>query len=139
MEREEFKLIVAGSRNFLNYVSAKEILTSVLSNKKLENVCIVSGGARGADKLGEVFASENKCNLKIFPANWDKYGKKAGYLRNREMIEFADATILFWDRESRGTKSMLMLTLDYNKPLFVVYFDPKTQRILECKDESNPF
>ena len=136
---KKFKLIVAGGRDFRNFSSAGEILRSVLSKRTPNEVCIVSGGARGADMFGEMFAKSTGCDLKVFPADWSTYGKRAGMIRNEEMIKFADATILFWDGESRGTANMMSLTLDYNKPLFVVYYDKNTQQIIECRDESNPF
>ena len=136
---KKFKLIVAGGRDFKNFSSAGEILRSVLSKRTPNEVCIVSGGARGADSFGEMFAKSTGCDLEVFPADWSTYGKRAGMIRNEEMIKFADATILFWDGESRGTANMMSLTLDYNKPLFVVYYDKNTQQIIECRDESNPF
>jgi len=52
--------------------------------------------------LGESYAKENNYKLTIFPANWDKFGKRAGYLRNEEMSDYADAVIAFWDERSRG-------------------------------------
>ena len=75
-----------------------------------EGVEIVSGGARGADKLGERYAAERGYGLKIFPADWNRYGKRAGYLRNEQMAQYADVCICFWDGESRGTKHMIDLS-----------------------------
>lgn len=72
---------------------------------------IVSGGARGADKLGEVYAKDNGYNLRIFPADWNTHGYKAGFLRNEEMAEYADALAAFWDGKSRGTKHMISTAL----------------------------
>ena len=133
------RLVVAGSRTFKNYYEAKKILTSVLRNRSLSDVCIISGGAKGADAIGELFAKEFGCDLKIYPAEWDLYGKSAGHKRNEVMAKNSDATILFWDGHSKGSKSMHTLTLDYNHPLFVVYFDANTQKIIKQIDESNPF
>ena len=78
-----------------------------------ENVEIISGGARGADNLGEQLASSYGLKLTIFPAQWDTYGKAAGMIRNKEMADYAakdsDKAILFafWDGQSRGTKGMI--------------------------------
>ena len=74
---------------------------------KLPNVTIISGGATGADALGEQFAKENNLELIVVPANWEKYGRAAGPRRNAEMAEMADALIAFWDGKSRGTKNMI--------------------------------
>ncbi|AYP68354.1 hypothetical protein PQE75_gp125 [Bacillus phage vB_BcoS-136] len=104
-----FKIIVAGTRDFNNYDLLKRNLIHLLQNKNLDEVEIVSGGARGADKLGERFAKEHNCGLKIFPADWEKYGKSAGYRRNAEMANYADACVCFWDRKSRGTRHMIDL------------------------------
>lgn len=68
---------------------------------------IISGGARGIDKLGEEIARRSSIPCKVFPANWDLHGKSAGYKRNVEMAEYADALIAIWDGHSRGTKHMI--------------------------------
>lgn len=134
-----FRLVVAGGRDFTNYLEAEKILLSVLRNKDLKNVQVVSGGAKGADRIGEIFANKYGCGLRIFPANWNKYGKRAGHIRNNEMAENSDATILFWDGASRGTENMFFTTLGLNHKLFVAYYNPQTLEIIRCVDESNPF
>lgn len=70
------------------------------------NITIVSGGANGADKLGERYAKERKLSLIICNANWDRYGKRAGYERNLEMGSISEALVLFWDGKSRGSAMM---------------------------------
>ena len=102
-----FKVIVAGSRDFNNYEVLKARLDTIL-NKKAE-IVIVSGGARGADSLGERYALERNLPCKIFPANWELHGKSTGYKRNAEMAEYADALVAFWDGESKGTGHMIDL------------------------------
>ena len=99
------KVIIAGGRDFNDYELLKKTCDKILSNQT--DVEIVSGGARGVDALGERYAKEKGYNLKIFLANWDEYGKRAGYLRNTEMGEYADGLIAFWNGESRGTKHMI--------------------------------
>ena len=101
-----FKVIVAGGREFMNYEFVREKLQFFLQNK-LPNVTIISGGATGADALGEQFAKENNLELVVVPADWEKYGRAAGPRRNAEMAEMADALIAFWDGKSRGTKNMI--------------------------------
>lgn len=107
MSKEPFKVIIAGGRDFANYGLLKTKCNFLLQNKNI--VEIVSGTANGADKLGERYAVENGFHMKRFPAEWTKYGKSAGYRRNAEMADYADALIAFWDGESRGTKHMIDL------------------------------
>lgn len=117
-----FKVIIAGGRKFNDYARLKSYCKHVLRNKS--NIEVVSGGAKGADSLGEDFAIEHKLGLKTFPAPWTdiegkpareigkradgtKYWKKAGPARNIQMADYADALIAFWDGKSTGTKHMI--------------------------------
>ena len=111
-----FKVIVAGGRDFADY----DLLQYKLDNLLVDRlsvltaagdiaVQVVSGTAPGADRLGEHYARMNKLHVVQFPANWDLYGKSAGYRRNEEMADYADALVAFWDGKSRGTKHMIDL------------------------------
>lgn len=99
------KVIIAGSRTFNNY----EILLKACDFylKKTTDIEIVSGGAKGADELGERYAEERGYLIKRFPADWNKHGKSAGYIRNGLMAHYSDALIAFWDGKSKGTKNMI--------------------------------
>jgi hypothetical protein len=110
------KTIIAGCRNFYDYDKFKKAL-ELYKNPITE---IVSGHASGADSLGEKYAKENNIPLKLFPANWELYGKSAGYKRNYQMALYADCLIAFWDWESKGTKMMIELIIKENKPKFIV-------------------
>lgn len=112
-----FKVVVAGSRTFNDYEFLKEKLNKALSKK--ENVTIISGGARGADYLGEKYAKEYNLDLIICPADWDKHGKGAGYIRNKEMVAMADGVVVFWDGISKGTKHTMELSNSRGIPLKV--------------------
>lgn len=114
------KVIIAGSRNFNDYILLKNNCDILLSITK-ETIEIVSGGARGADTLGEKYAHENNLELKIFPADWS-IGKGAGFIRNKQMAEYADALIAFWDGESKGTKMMIDLAKKMNLKVKVVIY-----------------
>ncbi len=114
------KVIIAGGRSFDNYELLCEKCTKILSNSK--DIEIVSGTANGADKLGERFANENGYSIKKFPANWDKHGKSAGYIRNKEMALYADALIAFWDGKSKGTALMISLAKGYNLKVKVIIY-----------------
>lgn len=109
---EKFRVIIAGGRDFDDFRTLSEVCMFMLQNK--ENVEIVSGTANGADKLGEQFARFMGYPIKQFLPNWDEFGKSAGYRRNKEMAEYADALIAFWDGESKGTKHMIDLAQKMN-------------------------
>lgn len=64
---------------------------------------IVSGGARGADSLAERYANERGLATKIFLPDWESHGKGAGFIRNRDIVDYADYVIAFWDFKSKGT------------------------------------
>lgn len=81
----------------------------------------MSGRAKGVDTLGEQYAKENNLLIAKFPADWDTYGKKAGYLRNVQMAEYAEACICIWDGVSPGTKHMIDIAKKKNLRLFIYY------------------
>ena len=112
------RIVVAGCRNYDNYSEAKKYINHCLSRIRKENeIIIVSGGAEGADKLGELYAKENGFKIERYVAHWEKYGKSAGPRRNEEMAKIADFVICFWDGKSRGTKSMIECAKKQRKPL----------------------
>lgn len=119
-----FKVIVAGTRTFEDYdylceCLDEQILYITEENDIIDDIQIVSGGAKGADKLGERYARERGYSLKVFPAEWDKFGKSAGYRRNEQMAKYADACICFWDRQSKGTAHMITLAEKHDLLLIV--------------------
>lgn len=91
------KVGVVGSREFNDY----ELMNEVLS--KLDIEIIISGGARGADFLAEKYAKKNNIDLKVFPAEWEKYGKSAGFKRNHLIVNASDMIVAFRVNKSRGT------------------------------------
>lgn len=97
------RVIIAGGRDFECQKLAFECLDG-LRNIDVEIVC---GGARGADALGEYWATVFNKPVKYFPADWDKYGKAAGHIRNKQMAEYGTHLIAFWDGKSKGTKNMI--------------------------------
>lgn len=116
------KVIIAGTRDFNDYAFFKKNVDYFLQgiNPNNEEIEIVSGNARGADKLGERYAKEHNLPVKLFPANWDKYGKRAGYLRNQEMANYSDVLIAFWDEKSKGTKHMIDIAKKQDLTVIVV-------------------
>jgi hypothetical protein len=114
------KIIIAGGRDFNDYNKLCQFCDKILSEQT--EVEIVSGTANGADKLGEKYANDNGHPIKQFPADWDKFGKSAGYKRNAQMAEYADALIAFWDGKSRGTKHMIDLAKRAKLKVRISYF-----------------
>lgn len=127
-ERRPIRLIVAGSRGFNDYTLLETSLIHFLSGRKPSEVEIVSGAARGADTLGERFAYEKHCKLHRMPADWNRLGKQAGYIRNEDMAKYASAPgydgrcILFWDGKSPGTRHMLDLAYKYHLKVKVIRY-----------------
>ncbi len=114
------KLAVVGSRGFNDYDLLKSKLNAIHLRKPI--TCIVSGGAKGADSLGEKWAKENNIETLIFIPEWDKYGKKAGFLRNEDIIKNSDAVVAIWDEVSKGTAHSISLAKKYNKSCLVVKY-----------------
>lgn len=113
------KVIVAGSRTFTDYSLVKEALDALYDETDIE---IVSGTARGADKMGERWAKENGKTVHEFFPDWDGLGKSAGYKRNEDMAKFADACICFYNGKSPGTKHMINLAKQYKLKLKVIRY-----------------
>jgi hypothetical protein len=114
------RVIIAGSRDFNDYNSLERKMNVILKNQ--DDVTIISGTARGADKLGERYAGENQHKLEKYPAMWDLYGKKAGYMRNEEMAKDSDGCVVFWDGKSKGTKHMIDISKKFKLKLRIIKF-----------------
>jgi YspA, cpYpsA-related SLOG family len=99
------KTIICGSRDCWN----PKILNDALDHCGWTPTLVISGCARGADLLGEQWATANNIPILRFPAQWNKYGKSAGYLRNKEMLKEAEAVIALWDGRSKGTEHMIKI------------------------------
>lgn len=115
------RIIIAGSRDFSDY----ELLSRKCAKiSELENPEIISGHARGADSLGERFAKEHNIPLKIIPADWEKYGKAAGPIRNRQMAEYAAETkgylVAFPVGSSPGTRNMIETARKFGLTVYIV-------------------
>lgn len=100
-----FRVIIAGGRDFNDYELLKSTMDRLLVNIKRQ-ICIVSGAAKGADLLGERYAKEKGYVVHRFPADWS-LGRGAGFIRNEEMAQNADALVAFWDGKSHGTQHMI--------------------------------
>lgn len=127
---KELRVIIAGSRDFNDYnLLKREVLNMIKNdNRPKKYVKVISGGARGADTLGERFANEMELEITRFIPDWDRLGKRAGYVRNAEMAKFAaedgnyGVLIAFWDGKSKGTKHMIDLAEKYGLEVHVVEY-----------------
>ena len=118
----EFKLIVAGGRDFMDYQKLSQVLFDLSSQQYADKaVSIVSGMAKGADALGVRFAKEHGVTLYKYPADWS-LGKSAGFRRNEQMGQESDGLVAFWDGHSSGTKHMIDYMQQLNKPVHVVSY-----------------
>lgn len=115
------KVAIIGSREFLNY----QLLKSVLDKHKNKITLVVSGGANGADKLGEKWAKENNIGTQIFKPDWKTYGKRAGFVRNEDIIKNSDLVFAFWDGQSKGTEHSIKLAKKYHKSVLITKFSTK--------------
>ena len=109
-QRTMARIIVAGSRDLddENYIY-KNLDRCNLSN--FVDITIVSGMARGPDRIGRLWGLLKGYKVAEFPANWDRaaYGKAAGHIRNGQMAWYGTHLVAFWDGKSPGTKGMIDL------------------------------
>lgn len=122
------KVVIAGSRTLDHtepyYMRQLELLVERFENDYGTISLVVSGLARGPDKLGELWAIENGIGVARFPAKWNLHGKAAGPIRNQEMGDFADAGIIMWDGKSTGAKHMSEVLRKQKKPFILDIFEP---------------
>lgn len=118
-----YRLCVAGSRNFNNVQLAEEVLSQVfnfIAKKHGDAITIISGGAKGADSVGELVAHKHHYDIERYLPDWDRYGKSAGYKRNQSMCAASNGCVVFWDGSSRGSHHMIDICRKAGKPIMVV-------------------
>jgi hypothetical protein len=113
------KVIICGSRTVTDYGLVAEIIHAVEQLLGYPFSEIVSGTASGVDSIGAKYGKSACIPVKEFPADWNKYGRRAGYLRNAEMVKYADALIAIWDGKSRGTKHAIDLAFHKGIPVYI--------------------
>lgn len=103
------KCIIAGGRDFNDFDVLQDTLNWVFDAaiERGDDISIISGTARGADQMGERYATDHQLHVARYPADWNRYGKSAGYKRNEQMAYEATHLVAFWDGKSRGTKHMI--------------------------------
>lgn len=111
------KTIIAGSRDYSNVASIYSVLDTLLLVRPITEV--VSGTARGPDSIGAMWAIKQGIPVAYFPADWNKYGRGAGHIRNADMAKYADAAIIFWNGISAGTANMINLARKHGLQLHI--------------------
>lgn len=117
------KLIVAGGRDFTDTNRMIAELQKLVESGEITNTPeLVCGMARGADLTAYNLWNEAGMVIHEFPADWDRLGKRAGYVRNTEMANFADVLVAFWDGKSKGTKHIIDIMKKLGKPVYVIRY-----------------
>lgn len=117
------KIAIVGSRNFNNYEFFKDFINAYLDENPNVAVHFVSGGAVGTDSMAEKYAQEERIPIEIFYPDWETFGRKAGRMRNQEIVDSADELIAFWDGISPGTKTSIAFAKKKGIPYKVVKID----------------
>lgn len=128
------KIAIVGSRGFNDYNLLENTIQSECSKHDISITEVVSGGAGGADTLGEAFAKKNNIPTKIFKADWSKT-RGAGIIRNIDIINYCDVCFAFWDGESKGTQSDIQLCAKQQKVCFI--FNTKFNKLIVQENGSN--
>lgn len=110
------KVIIAGSREGFTLRDVEE----AVKDSDFDITHVISGGARGVDSLGNQYAVDNSLRLTIKPAEWETYGKSAGYRRNVEMADIADALIVLIKDGSKGSTHMKEIATKKGLPIYEV-------------------
>jgi hypothetical protein len=109
------RIAVIGSRKYPSAHAVKAFVEALS-----DDTIVVSGGAAGVDTWAEEAARDRGLKTLVFHANWDGLGRKAGPIRNAEIIANADKVVAFWDRESRGTLNALVQARDAGLPITIL-------------------
>lgn len=110
------RTIVAGSRSISDYI----LVERAIQESRFEITKVISGHARGVDRLGELWARKHKIPIQRFLPDWERYGKSAGVIRNTEMAKVAQGLILVWDGQSAGSAHMLRIARERGLKMYVL-------------------
>ena len=120
------RTIIAGSRavgrlseRSWNYDYLKELVSRAVLESGIDITAVISGGAGGPDRAGEIWAEDTKTPMEQFKPNW-RLGRGAGLARNGDMVATADALIAIYDGESKGTLDTIEKMKQARKKVFVL-------------------
>lgn len=131
------RTIIAGSRS----ITDMELLLKTIKEADQNGLTITTilcGGANGVDTLGREWAKKHNIPIEYYPANWDKHGKRAGYVRNQEMVHNAEALIAIWDGKSKGTEHTIDLAQKANLKTYLINTLPSAKETLEKEEQGTP-
>jgi len=111
------KIAIVGSREYLRWDIVHAFVSAIW--RKHPGATVLSGGARGVDRHAVQAAMRHHMAFEVYPAQWDRYGKRAGYLRNELIVADADQVVAFWDGKSRGTKHTIDIARRHGVPFHV--------------------
>lgn len=115
------RVIVCGSRHWDDRERIADRLFDLSMSTENLSCTIVHGGARGADRIAHQEAQKLGLLVEAHPADWERLGKRAGFVRNAEMAALgADLCLAFWDGSSKGTQHMMNLAREQGIPVEVV-------------------
>lgn len=117
---KKYRVIVAGRRDFRETSYIFSQLDSILAPIRKDIEEIVTGGAAGVDTIAAMYASARGHPLRIFQANWNKHGKAAGPIRNKQMAQYGNFLITFWDGKSKDTQNMIKQATEHHLEKFII-------------------
>ena len=104
-------------------VGSRSLTVSDIDRYVSDSDEIVSGGAEGVDRCAEEFAKANGIKLTVFLPQYKRYGRAAPVIRNKEIVDYSDKIIVFWNGKSRGTLSVIKYARKIGKSCQVVMCD----------------
>lgn len=125
------KIAIVGSRTITDYSLLEQIWNKLKLNH--DSHIIISGAANGVDKIARDFALNNNLGLVEYRAEWEKYGKSAGFIRNKTIINECEICIAIWDGESKGTAHDIRLCKEMKKRLYLYNTKPGKRILHEYK------
>lgn len=126
------RIVIAGSREFEDYALLEQTLDHIL-DEQTDSIELVSGHAKGADLLPERYAKENGLPIHIIKPDWKAYGRAAGPIRNRQMLDYAmdesPLVVAFWGGKSKGTKNTIDTAKSLGIPVEIIHFPERMRNM----------
>ncbi len=127
INRYKNRLAIVGSRTITSFRWFRSELDKILDEEEFVPGAIISGGARGVDSLAERWARSHRIPLVIFYPEWNKYGKRAGFIRNQQIVGACDKLVAFIENNSAGTVDSISLAKDQRKLLKIIAYTEREQ------------
>jgi hypothetical protein len=101
------KIVICGDRNWTNRKQISKVLQKYINPPTPSEITIIHGAANGADSIAGEVAEELGFNVESYPANWEKHGRAAGPIRNREMLDQNPDLVIFFHKDLKKSKGTL--------------------------------